>query len=236
MGVKKTEGENKMLITVLRTALLYILLTLFMRLMGKRQIGQLQPAEFVVTMLMSEIIAMPIEDPSLPLLNSLVSVALLAALEILLSVLCMKSERFRKGVQGNAVVVIRKGQLDVDKLRQLRFTLDDVSEALRKKDVFHIEDVEYAIAETDGSLSVLLKAEKQTPTTGDLRLAVKKAELPVTVVADGKKIGSALSGISVSDREIDRLLKQSGVKAEDVLLMTATESGNTQVIRKEKKQ
>ena len=141
MGVEKTEGENKMLITVLRTALLYILLTLFMRLMGKRQIGQLQPAEFVVTMLMSEIIAMPIEDPSLPLLNSLVSVALLAALEILLSVLCMKSERFRKGVQGNAVVVIRKGQLDVDKLRQLRFTLDDVSEALRKKDVFHIEDV-----------------------------------------------------------------------------------------------
>ena len=222
-----------MLTTIVRTVVLYIALTACVRFMGKRQIGQLQPAEFVITILISEIISMPIEDPSLPLLNSLISVCLLVCFEIVISVLSMKSERFRKSVQGSAVVVIRKGRLEVEKLRELRFTVDDVLEALRKKDVFDIADVEYAIAETDGSLSVLLKTEKQTVTNEDIGLSGEEAQLPVVVVCDGRKINDPLGGVHFSDGDIQQILRRQDLNEKQIMLMTVTPRGDVSVIRKD---
>lgn len=219
-----------MFTTIVRTAFLYILLSVFMRLMGKRQIGQLQPAEFVITILISEIISMPIEDPAVPLLNSLISVCILVALEIIVSVIAMKSERFRKCIQGNSVIVVQNGKLRTDQLRAMRFTVDDVFEALRKKDVFDIADVAYAIAETDGSLSVLLKPDKQNPTNKDLGVDADKAELPVIAVSDGKKVNRSLTGVRLDDAEIDRILAQKHISLERVVVMTVTESGKATIV------
>ncbi len=224
-----------MLTTIVRTVILYIFLTLCMRLMGKRQIGQLQPAEFVITILISEIVSMPIEDPSLPLLNSFISVCILVSFEIIISVIALKNERFRKSVQGSAVIIIKKGKLDVQKLRALRFSVDDVLEALRKKDVFDIGDVEYAIAETDGSLSVMLKPAKQNPTNKDMGVKAAKAELPCVAVSDGKVITEPLLGVHINKTDVGKLLSSKGLTADKVMLMTVTESGKVNIIKKEDK-
>lgn len=225
-----------MAVTLLRTVLLYILLCLFVRVMGKRQIGQLQPAEFVVTMLLSEIIAMPIENPNLPFWNAVAAASVLAALEILLSVLCLKSERIRRSVQGSAILIIKKGKIDEKALRDLRFTVDDVLEALRKKDIFDPAEVQYAIAETDGSLSVLLKSENQPPTLSDMSITKPPTELPVAVVCDGKKINRPLGGVKIDDNHIQKLLKKQKLRVEDILLMCASSDGSVTVFPKEKKE
>ena len=153
-----------MLITLFRTLILYILIIFTMRVLGKRQIGELQPAELVITILLSEIIVIPMQDTEIPLVNTLIPVFVLSGFEMLVSFIGMKSIKFRSVMQGNPVIVIRDGKLNAKKLKELRFTTDDLAEALRKKDIFDISEVQYAIVETDGTLSVLLKKENQPAT------------------------------------------------------------------------
>lgn len=148
-----------MMITVIRLTILYCMITLAIRLMGKRQVGELQPTELVVTILLSELVAIPIQDNSLPMATSLISGAILISLEILGSVIAMRSKKFREITQGNSVPVIAAGNLDTNQLRNLRITLDDLQEALRLKDVFDITEVETCVVETNGQLSVQLKPE-----------------------------------------------------------------------------
>ena len=156
-----------MMITVIRLAILYCMITLAIRLMGKRQVGELQPTELVVTILLSELVAIPIQDNSLPMATSLISGATLISLEIIGSVIAMRSKRFRDITQGHSVPVIAAGNLDTNQLRNLRISLDDLQEALRLKDVFDITEVETCVIETNGQISVQLKPEFRpiTPST-----------------------------------------------------------------------
>ena len=135
-----------MAITIVRAAILYIFVILMVKLMGKRQIGQLQPAEFVITILISEIVTVPMQDNSLPLLSSVMAVLLLVSLEILLSAASLKFMKLRTAVEGNSIIVIRDGNIDQQQLKRLRLTIDDLTEALRQKDVFDISDVQYALS------------------------------------------------------------------------------------------
>ena len=153
-----------MLVTLVRALILYVLIIICMRIMGKRQLGELQPTELVITILLSEIAAIPMQDNALPLGNSIVAVLLLVALEVINSVVVLKSSRCRSFLQGNSIVVIRDGVIDQKQLKRLRFTMDDLFDQLRQKDVFDISDVRYAIVETNGQLSVMLKPEKETVT------------------------------------------------------------------------
>ncbi|MBQ6019460.1 MAG: DUF421 domain-containing protein, partial [Clostridia bacterium] len=176
-----------MTVTVIRTVIVYIVLTLCVRLMGKRQLGQLQPAEFVFSILISNIIALPIEDPQRPMLPAIASVLLLSAFEVLTSWLTMKSGRLRRLTEGKPALIIDDGRLCVENMKELRFTADDVQEALRKKDIFDISTVAYAVAETDGTLSVLLKAANQPAEKQDVG-GKGDDDLRVTVVSDGRRI------------------------------------------------
>jgi len=150
-----------MIITVIRLAVLYCVITVAIRLMGKRQVGELQPTELVVTILLSELVAIPIQDNSLPMATSLIAAAVLISLEIFNSLIAMKSKGFRTLTQGNSVPVIEKGKVDFVQLRDLRITYDDLLEALRLKDVFDIAQVDVCMIETNGQLSVQLKPEFQ---------------------------------------------------------------------------
>ncbi|MDR0531899.1 MAG: DUF421 domain-containing protein [Oscillospiraceae bacterium] len=150
-----------MLITIIRLVILYCMITLAIRLMGKRQVGELQPTELVVTILLSELVAIPIQDNSLPMATSLISGATLISLEIIFSVISLKSKRFRELTQGTSIPVIVKGKLDTNQLNNLRISLDDLLEALRQKDVFDVTQVDTCIVETNGQISVLLKPEFQ---------------------------------------------------------------------------
>lgn len=204
--------------------------------MGKRQIGQLQPSEFVVTILISEIVAMPIENPDLPMLNSIISVMLLVAFEIIFSCLSLKSTRLRSLLQGNSVLLIKDGRLNQKRLKSLRYSIDDLLEALRKKDVFDLESVQYAVAETDGTLSVQLKPCCQPLTKGDLQLSCADDGLPTVVIADGRLIFSDLDNCELTRNELEKFLKKEKIESEKIMLMTITRSKKTNIIPKENKE
>ena len=145
-----------MAINFIRAIIIYVVIIIAVRLMGKRQVGELKPHELVITILISAIAVIPLEENSMPLANCLVPILLFVSLEIIMSVISMKSLWFRNLLQGRPIFIIRQGKLDQKKLKQLRLTMDDVVDALRQKDVFDISQVEDAVIETNGSLSVYI--------------------------------------------------------------------------------
>ena len=146
-----------MLISVIRTVILYTFIILAIRLMGKRQISDMQPSELVVTMVISDIASLPMQNTSQPLLSGVVPVLMLVSLEVTVSVLMMKSRRFRQLICGSPVVVIEDGRLLQKQMRRLRLTTDDLCAQLRQQNIFSLEDVQYCIMETNGVLSILEK-------------------------------------------------------------------------------
>lgn len=222
-----------MLTTIIRTVILYFLLIIIMRIMGKRQIGQLQPGELVITILISEIAAIPMQDNDIPMINSVISVFLLAAFEIITSAVSMKSVKIRSLLQGNSLIVIRNGVLDQKQIKRLRYTVDDILEALRQKDVFDISDVKYAIAETDGSLSVMLKEEKQTVKAADIKLKNKEQGLQCVLISDGRIIRSDFKDCGMTEEKLQALLKEKNINPKNILLMTVDAFGKTNIIRRD---
>lgn len=223
-----------MLISFIRAVILLITVIVSLRLMGKRQIGQLQPTELVVTILLSEIAVVPMQDNDIPMLNSLVAVCVLVGIEILLAAVSVKSDRFRSVMQGNAVLLIRDGVLDQKNMKKLRYNLDDVLEALRQKDVFDIADVQYAFAETNGSLSVLLKPEKRPLSVSLAGKTEQDSGVATAVVMDGRIIDAKLTECGVTEAQLRHIIKKTGVKQQDIFLLTVNKLGETRLIEREK--
>lgn len=221
-------------VTLIRAAVLYIFVIFMVKLMGKRQIGELQPAELVITILISEIVTVPMQDNSTPLIHSIIAVMLLVSLEIILSALSMKFMKLRTIVEGNPIIVIRKGKIEQKELKRLRMTMDDLLEALRQKDVFDINDVNYAIVETNGTMSVLLKTEKQPLTAKDIGIKLRDKGLPCAVIIDGKVIKEAYGDCGMTDKKLINTIKESGLGLKEILLMVTDGYGDSTVIGKEK--
>lgn len=221
-----------MISVVIRTFIIYCAVTLFMRLMGKRQLGELQPGELVITLLLSEIAATPIIDSTLPILNSIIPLMLLVGFEILSSVIDMKSLRFRYFTQGKPLTVIRNGVLDQRQLKKLRFTVNDVLAALRQKDVFNIEDVEYAIVETNGTLSVLLKPEKRNSTPKNYDKPEKDSGIACAVIIDGRMVEDNFEDCGITAEEITAKIKRENSEQKDILLMTVDKDKNYCIIKR----
>ncbi len=226
-------GGYDMWIVLIRTFLLYFIVIMVVRFMGKRQIGQLQPTELVVTILLSEIAAIPLENDSVPLIYSLSAVILLACLEIISSGIALKSGKYRRAVEGNAVFIIKEGKLDAKAVKKLRYSIDDIMEGLRQKDVFDISEVEYAVVETNGNLSILLKSDKIPLTPSDMEMNKKEKGIPAVVVADGKYIYSNFSLCRTSEEKIGKLLEKEKMTIDKVMLMTLDKTGNKFIIPKE---
>lgn len=222
-----------MLNTIVRVTILYLFVTVAVRIMGKRNIGELQPTELVITLLLSEFASIPIEDNSVPLINSLIPVMLLISFEIINSVISMKSIKFRSLSDGNPVIIIKNGKLDQKQLKKLRFTVDDVLSGLRQKDIFDINEVDYAIIETNGTLSVLLKPEKQNATKSDLKIKIKNEGFTCPVIIDGNIIKKNLAVYGITKNDIKNALKKKKVSQKDVFLMSIDNNKNTDIILKE---
>ncbi len=150
-----------MAVLFIRAVILYVTVIFVIRLMGKRQIGEMQPSELVITILISEVASLPLQDKGIPVLYALVPLFVFVSFEIIQSALSLKSRKLRNLMQGHEVTVIKNGKVDMQALRTLRMTLDDLNGALRQKDVFDIKEVSYAIFETNGKLSVKLKNQKK---------------------------------------------------------------------------
>ncbi len=223
-----------MIITITRTIILYIFVTLGIRLMGKRQIGEMQPNELVVTLLISEITAIPLQDTSQPILNGVVAIFMLVILEILISVISMKSLFMRKIMNGKSAVIIKNGVIDQQMMKSVRMTVLDLVELLRGQDVFDISTVAFAVLEVNGNLSVLLKSSEQPATAADLNVKKDKALLPLPVISDGKIIKESLEAIDTDEGAVRKMLKGDNVS--DIFLMTMDRDGNHSIIKQRKKQ
>lgn len=221
-----------MIAVIIRTFIIYCLVIVFLRLMGKRQLGELQPGELVITLLISEIATNPVLDTSLPLANSVIPLILLVAFEILNSFLAMKSVKFRYLSDGKPITIIRNGKLDRKNLKKLRFTINDVSSALRQKDVFNIEDVQFAIVETNGTLSVLLKPEKRNSTPKNYDKPEKNTGMPCEVIVDGKIIKANFEDCGITENEILSKIKAEKINQNEILLMTVDADKNYYIVTK----
>lgn len=219
-----------MIITITRTIILYIFVTLGIRLMGKRQIGEMQPNELVVTLLISETAAIPLQDTTQPILNGLVAIFVLVILEIMISVLSMKSRFMRKIMNGKSAVIIKNGVIDQQMMKSVRMTVLDLVELLRGQDVFDISTVAFAVLEVNGNLSVLLKSAEQPATVADLKIKKEKALLQLPVISDGKIVKESLDFVQADEKDIRKKLKGDNIS--DVFLMTMDKEGNHNIIKR----
>ena len=218
-----------------RTILLYCIIMLGLRLMGKRQIGELEPTELVLTMLISDLAAVPMQDFGIPLLNGVVPIITLLALSMLLSYGCMRSIRLRRLVCGSPTTLIKNGVLQQSAMRANRFTLDELIEELRSQGVTDLMSVKYAILETDGQLSVLLYPAEQPATPRQLGRAVKDdLSLPQVLINDGRVLDSALTYRGLSRSWLMQSLAERGFhRADEILLFTIDDAGKILCIQKE---
>ena len=224
-----------MTINFIRAFIIYIFVIIAVRIMGKRQVGELKPHELVITILLSAVAVIPLEENSMPLANCLVPILLFISMEIITSVVSMKSLWFRNLLQGKPIFVVRKGKLDQNKLKQMRFTIDDIVDALRQKDIFDLSEVEDAVIETNGSLSVLPKAEYKPLTPNDVNISVTEKGTPITIVMDGKPISEYFNELKIKDSEIELILQTVNTDVSKIMLLTIDDNGNTFLINKESK-
>lgn len=223
-----------MLVPFCRTILLYLFIIVAFRLMGKRQVAEMQATEFVITILISAVASVPMQDLDIPLLHGLTPIITLIAAEILLSVLSMRSVKIRKALSGSPVEIIRQGVINQKALRQMRMTLDDLMESLRLKDVFNLQDVQSALVETNGQLSVLLTPKAQAATAQTLG-KTPPASYPMEVlIADGVLVDQGLEKTGHSPAWVEKTLRQNGFRqASQVFLLCADKPGNIILFRKE---
>lgn len=224
-----------MLITLIRTLILYIFVTIGIRLMGKRQIGDMQPNELVVTLLISEIAAIPLQDTTQPLINGIIAIFVLAVTEILLSVASMKIPFIRRILSGKSVIIINDGKIDQEAMNHVRLTVIDLIELLRSKNVFNISDVAYAILEVNGSLSVLLKNGKLPANKSDVSAEPINDALSLPVIIDGKIINDTLKSNNLERKGFERFLKKENTAVKDVFLMMLDKNGKCETVNKRTK-
>ncbi len=220
------------MITIIRTLILYIFVAFAVRLMGKRQLSELQPSELVVTLLIADLASIPMENNDKPILSGIIPTLILISCEILISVVMMKNSFFRKLICGSPVMVIEDGKILRDKMSSLRITTEDLCVQLRQQGIFSIEDVEYCIVETNGKLSVLQKPEKRTPSAEDLNIEISDEGLEVVVINDGEYLKSSMEINNTSVKEIENIIKREKVKLKDIFIMTYNKKGDYNIIRK----
>ncbi len=221
-----------MIISVIRTILMYAFVLFSIRIMGKRQLSDMQTSELVITMIIADIASIPMQNTSQPILTGIVPILLLISAEIIISILMMKLPTFRNFVCGKPEILISDGKLNQSMLRKLRLTTEDLSVLLRQEGVFNIEDVQYCIIETNGKISVLLKPEKRSPTLSEMGVATKDTGIEAVIISDGELLRSSMALCSVDKKWIEKTLKEENLKVSDVMMMTANKLREYNIIRR----
>ena len=222
-----------MKLLIVRTVLIYLCVLFAMRLMGKRQLGELQPEELVSTILISNLASISIESEEVPVTASLIPLFLIAALELLGSILSFQSQKFFNRMSGRPKTVILDGQIDQNALRTLRLTTADLMEALRGKDVFDPRDVSYAVVETNGSLSVALRPEREPATLSDLALKVQHSQATIPFVLDGQVLDDNLRWCGKDHAWLERTAQANTLLVEEILLLIGNDTEDYFLLKKE---
>lgn len=215
-----------MLNLFVRCIIIYFFLLIAMRLMGKRQLGELQPFEFAITLVASDLACIPMSDPTIPIIYGIIPVFTLFVVHIIITKLASKSIKFRKILNGKPVVVIERGNILPNAMKELNMDVDDLMEALRGKDVFNPEEVEYAIIETNGSMTVMPKSGNRPLCPNDIGHNPPRESLPLTIIMEGKFLEENFSlQNDVSKDYVFDTLKSKSLEQEKIMLMLLSTSG-----------
>lgn len=224
-----------MMTAFVRTVILYVLIMTGLRLMGKRQIGELEPGELVLTMMISDLATVPMQDFGIPLLAGVIPILTLLSLSMLLSQLSLISLRFRALACGTPSVLIREGVVQQEAMRKNRYTLDELLEELRGQGIIGVEEVKYAVLENSGHLSVLPWAKYQPPTAQALGLETEEdAALPVVLVNDGRLLRRNLEARNLDDAWLRETLRKEGLRSyREAFFLAVDEAGRVTCVKKE---
>lgn len=223
-----------MFIVFFRTLIIYLVIIACLRVMGKRQLGELQPSEFVIAILVSNIATLSIEDTDIPLMGAVVPIITLMSAEVILSYITLKSGKAQVIVTGNPVVIIRNGEIDQQSMRDLRFSIEDLMSQLRINGTFDIEDVAWAIVETNGQLTVYPKAKAQPLTPKSITDPKSATDTPpMVLISDGVLCAKTLSACNLSRKWLENVLKKEGLSEKEIFLMTCDPSAKYKIVKKE---
>ncbi len=223
-----------MFIALFRTVVLYLLIILGIRLMGKRQVGELEPSELVFTLLIADLAAVPMQDFGIPLITGVVPIVTLLCVTLLISLLTMRSIKFRSVLCGKPSIVVDNGKLCQKEMEKNRFTLDELSEELRVQGVSDLRTVRYAILETNGQLTVLLKAAEMPVTAAQMGLKPKEPGLATWIISDGRLMSENLKRRGLNDEWLAKQLAQNHVKhVKEVFALSVDEQGQVYFAKKE---
>lgn len=222
-----------MVIIFLRSIILYALVIFSIRLMGKRQIGELQPTELVITILISNIATLPLEDMETPLVVGVVPILSLVCFDVLMSYATLKSKKLRRAVTGSAKIIIRDGKIDQKVLRDLRFSADDLLTAIRSQNIFNINEVQFAIVETNGNISVYQKKSDQPVTNKDINIQADLNNPPDIIISEGVLCENGLNASGLGREWLSNILKKNVVDIKDVFLLTADSNGDYTLIERD---
>ena len=215
-----------MAIMLIRSIIIYLCVLIVVRLMGKRQVGEMQPFEFVVTLIIADLACIPMAELSVPIVHGIVPIVTLLILHFFICFFARKSQFVRYLLTGKPAVVITPKGIDYKELKELNMTLDDLMELLRGCDVFKVSDVAYAIIETNGNLCVIKKSMCETVTREDLKVKVSQSVLPINIIMDGKRIEGNVSLAGLTENFLKECFKKGNVKNEkNILLMTLDNNG-----------
>ena len=223
-----------MLVVFIRSVLLYIFVIFAIRLMGKRQVGQLQPSELVITILVSNIATLPIEDSEIPMAMGLIPITALVTLDVVMSNITLKSKSLRKIISGTPRIIIKDGVINQKEMHKLRYSIDDLMESLHEFNIFDVSEVQFAIVETTGKINVYQKFEYQNTTPKMLDVKGSDSNPPLVIISDGKLIKENIKILNIGKGYIDYILKENKVLCSQVFMLTVDDDGKYNLIKKEK--
>ncbi len=209
-----------MINTFVRVSILYILVLIIMRLMGKREIGQMQPFELVIAIMIADLASVPMSDVGIPITNGIIPILALLLFQLLISIINLKSIRLRKVICGKPSILIYRGKIDEKELKREKITINELQERLRQKDIFSIGDVEYAILETNGQISVIQKPEKRNTIPEDFNILPDYEGIPYDLVVDGKIMHENLQKIGRDYNWLEKEMKKFNIKPHEALVVT----------------
>lgn len=222
-----------MLATLIRTIIIYILVLLTMRIMGKREIGQLQPFELAIAIMIADLASVPMSDTGIPIFNGIIPIIGLLIMQMLISFINMRSLSLRSIISGKPTILIYRGKIDEKLLKKEKITLNELQERLRQNGTFSLGDVEYAILETSGQLTVIQKPEKRTVIPEDLQITPEYEGLPYDLVLDGKVMSDNLKVLGKDYNWLKKQVEKFKIKPEEALIVTYDGKGQMFCQKKE---
>ncbi len=224
-----------MLTISIRSIIIYFIVLFCFRIMGKRQLGQIQPFELVLTLIIADLATLPIAEVSIPILHGIIPIFSLLIVHFLIAILCRCSLKFATLISGKSIVVVNENGIDLKALKNLAITVEDLMESLRGCGYFSLSDISFAIMETNGKLSVLPKQQCSPATQQQMKVKIEKTTLPIIIICEGRMVDRNLKTLNINKNKFKKYLEKQNIQEKKVVLLSLDSVGNMFLQQKNKK-